>query len=273
MNKYLLLLFFSIFFLGCTKQIPTQETRKNTLLNLSQDNYKYETIKTNKFDLYSIQKINTQCKNINIYIEGDGLAWITRRKISNNPTPINPIAFKLMNTDQSQCKIYIARPCQYTSNENCSKKYWTNKRFSEEVIKSFDESLKRIKSNYNNSTFTLIGYSGGGAIATLIPIYRDDIKKIITIAGNLNHKKWTSLHKMTPLKGSLNPIDYIKKLENIKQYHLIGKYDKIIPIEIFYSYLEKFESKEHIKYKIFDANHTMNWTVNYENFSEVNPLK
>ena len=40
--------------------------------------------------------------------------------------------------------------------------------------------------------------------------------------------------RLTPLNGSLNPRDFVSKLENVKQYHLLGKDDEVLPKEVFF---------------------------------------
>ncbi len=268
-NRINLIIFLFIFFAGCSRNIPTIEGRKNTLDKLVEKKETIQTnIKTSQFDLFSIQKISNDCKNssINIYIEGDGLSWITTSIVSDDPTPLNPLALKLMLVDNSKCKIYIARPCQYIKSKNCEKKYWTSHRFNTKIIQSFNEALDNLKKKYKNSTFTLIGYSGGGAVAALVASKRDDINKLITVAGNLDINKWTKMHKINKLNGSLNPADFSKNLESIPQYHLIGKNDHIVPKDVFLSYKSNFKIKENIRYNLFDASHNCCWEDIYKDF-------
>ncbi|MGB7401062.1 MAG: alpha/beta hydrolase [Arcobacter sp.] len=267
MKLFTYLFFLTFFIVGCSQNVPTPQERKATALSLGNKyNLKEQIYSTKEFDIFSLQTDIKNCKNIKVYIEGDGLAWISRNRISKNPTPINPLGLKLMNMDNSSCKIYLARPCQYLTKKNCDNKYWTSHRFSNIVIQSYDEVLNNVNLKYDNTSFTLIGYSGGGAIVALIAAKRDDINKLITIAGNLNPTKWVDIHNIYPLNGSLNPIDYTSKLENIKQYHLIGKNDRIIPKEIFFSYKSKFHNKTNIKYKIYDASHSKGWEKSYKEF-------
>ena len=75
------------------------------------------------------------------------------------------------------------------------------------------------------ATFELIGYSGGGAVALLIGVKRDDIDKIITVAGNIDTEFWTQYHNIDPLSNSLNPADFVETLQAIKQCHLLGNED------------------------------------------------
>lgn len=271
MKNLFFLLLIIVIFNACVNNIPNSNERKLKAISLIENrNFAEVDIETSTFNLFSLQKNNLNCqnKNLKIYIEGDGLAWLTRRIISKNPTPTNSTILKLMNQDNYDCKLYLARPCQFIDSALCKKDYWTNLRFSEEVIKSFDESLNHIKDRYKNDSFTLIGHSGGGAVATLLASKRKDISMLITISGNLDIDKWTSMYNLSKLEGSLNPANYTKNLENINQYHLIGNNDDIIPKEIFLSYLSKFDKKDKINYRFFDENHNCCWEKPYKTFLE-----
>lgn len=269
MRNLFFLLTIPFLFSSCIGTIPTPEERKDNALSLIENKiFTQVDIKTSTFSLFSLQNNQIDCKdkNLKVYIEGDGLSWITRNIISENPTPINASAIKLMNQDNDKCKVYLARPCQFIRSNQCDKKYWTSHRFSSEVLKSYEEALYYLKNKYENKSFTLIGYSGGGAIATLLASKTNDIKMFITIAGNLDTDKWTSLHKITKLDDSLNPSFYVDKLENIEQYHLIGKDDEIIPKEVFLSYLSKFSKKDKINYRFFNTDHNCCWEEAYKIF-------
>ena len=268
MKTYIFVFMVVLFFCGCSSKIPSLEDRKNIAQSLINDkSVVQKDIKTDTFTLFSFQKVSNECKNsIKIYIEGDGLSWVSRNIVSSNPTPIEPISLKLMLKDDSSCKIYIARPCQYTTSNICEEKYWTNERFSKEILDSFNEALNSIKNEQKNNSFDLIGYSGGGAIATLLASQRDDIEKIVIIAGNLDIEKWTNIHNISSLNGSLNPADFSNTLENIKQHHLIGEDDKIIPKEIFFSYQSKFRNKKNITYSLHKATHNCCWEDIYKKY-------
>ena len=106
-------LIISFIFTGCLSSIPTLQERKESLSALSNKDLTQVNIQTSSFALFSLQRTSNNCKNkdLKVYIEGDGLSWITRTTISANPTPITPTALELMNQDTSECKVYIARPC------------------------------------------------------------------------------------------------------------------------------------------------------------------
>lgn len=262
----------SLFLIACSSNIPTPNERKQTAINLSSSNKNIvqKDIQTSQFNLFSLQDMQNSCENIKIFVEGDGLSWISRTTISSNPTPITPVGLKLMLSDnKSSCKIYLARPCQYINSNMCEEKYWTSHRFNIKIIQSYDEALTNIKKDFPNSKFDLVGFSGGAAVVTLIATKRDDINSITSIAGNLDIDEWTKIQKITPLNGSLNPANYAKKLENIKQHHLLGTNDTVVPKEVFFSYLNKFEDKSNISYSFHDATHSCCWEDIYGKFLNI----
>ena len=257
--KNMLFVFFSFIFVSCSSKIPSVKERTNSALSLASKNSLEELIINNtSFNIFSLQSQSINCENrtLNIYIEGDGLAWISKNQISLNPTPISQTILKLLSLDNNKCKVYLARPCQYVESSNCKQEYWTNKRFSNEIIDIFDEVLNNLRTKYQNRDFNLIGYSGGGAVSTLLASKRDDIKNLITIAGNLDIDKWVNIHNISKLEGSLNPANFTSTLENIKQIHIIGNDDKIVPKEIFLSYFSKFSNKKNIEYIYTNSNHS-----------------
>jgi len=264
--KYNILFFilFSSLFTACSS-IPSVDeriVRADELIKNSK--IKKEIISTNEFVLYSLQE-SSNCDTLRVYIEGDGLSWITRTKISNNPTPINPLTIKLFLKDDNTCKVYLARPCQYTDDLKCEKKYWTSHRFSNEVLLSYFEAFDKLKNKYKNKEFEVVGFSGGGAIASLISSKRDDISYLITVAGNLDHKYWTQKNRISPLNGSLNPVDFSKNLTKIKQIHLIGGKDNIIDESIYNSYISYFDDKSNIKsIKYEEFSHQKGWEENWD---------
>lgn len=76
------------------------------------------------------------------------------------------------------------------------------------------------------------------------------MKKLVTIAGNLDTKLWAKKHNLTLLHGSLNPADFTSKLLHVKQLHIIGEEDTIIDKSIFESYFSRFDDTTFIKSKV-----------------------
>lgn len=281
MNKYLTTFVASaatLFLAGCTHTLPTPQERMETADTLTHSSRlaKY-TYKTEHFNILSYHTNPSSCQqdNLHLYIEGDGLAWVSSQRVSQNPTPINPLALKLALEDGHPCIVYLSRPCQYVSDQNCTPKYWTSHRFSPEILESYNELLNALKTDYNVSSFNLYGYSGGGTIATLLTAQRKDIKQLVTIAGNLDTSYWTLHHSITPLSGSLNPADFSDSLDKVDQYHLIGGKDEIVNETIFNSYLNRFKDARKIHHKVFkEFTHQCCWDRDWkEILEEINPTK
>ena len=139
--------------------------------------------------------------------------------------------------------VYIARPCQYDAhsiNDKCKDSaYWTNKRFSEEVVASINEAIDSYTKRSEAKEINLIGYSGGGAIAVLVAARRDDVASIRTVAGNLDHVASSKHHKASSLEGSLNAKDVAKKTAYIPQRHFAGSKDEVIPTFIAEEFREE----------------------------------
>lgn len=163
---------------------------------------------------------------------------------------------ELAYNDSSPNVIYLARPCQYIKSSFCSTKYWTTARFAPEVIKAEYQTIQKIT---GNRPVILIGFSGGAQIAELLAATTNlNIKKIITIAGNLDHAAWTAHHRLPPLSDSLNAADYKSRLANIPQIHYIGIKDKIIPPELSHSFADNLRFVE-----IKNATHNDGWKKIY----------
>lgn len=170
---------------------------------------------------------------LRVYIEGDGRAWIGQYTISPDPTPTEPVGFRLAASDPSAAPIlYLARPGQYLTREElvrCHYSYWTDARFALEVVADMNRAVDDAKKRAGAQTVALFGYSGGGAIAVLMAARRDDVVFLGSIAGNLDHAYWTAMHAVSPLSRSLNPIDEVSRLAALPQLHIAGSNDTIIP--------------------------------------------
>ncbi len=195
-------------------------------------------IKSGNFTLTVYSRVDNPGKPVAIYIEGDGLAYRDRSRISIDPTPINPIALCLAAVDPSPNVAYIARPGQYCRGEipDCDRSYWTTRRFSEEAVRSINETVSGIKSKAGSKELNLVGFSGGAAIACLVAARRNDIASLRTVAGNLDPNAVNSFHKVSRLEGSLNPMDVAPHLAGIPQRHFIGGRDIVIPPSIAFSF-------------------------------------
>lgn len=196
--------------------------------------YIYREISAPPFVLASWQKINKTGAPLTVYIEGDGHSFNAQGRATDNPTPrrtsLRDIAFR----DKDANVVYLARPCQFVMTENCHKKYWTDARFAPEVINAEAEAVRALMAQSGSSEIVLAGYSGGAMVAALVAVQNPDInvKKLITIAGLLDHKAWTDYHRVPPLKQSLDLKGYQNEFSKIPQIHFLAEKDAVILPEI-----------------------------------------
>ena len=201
--------------------------------------------------------------NAALYIEGDGQAWRTYTQPSPNPTPTDPVGLRLAAQDTSMANvIYLARPCQYTRQWNqpgCPTRFWTSHRFAPVVIKSYMAALDRLKTRHDIDRFHLSGYSGGGAVATLLAARRDDVATLRTIAGNLDHARLNAYHNVTPMPDSVNPADKAGRLGDVAQIHYSGAADEIVPPMIAKSFIAKLALGTCARHRIIEGATHHNW--------------
>ena len=158
---------------------------------------------------------------------------------STDPTPTDPLALKLALAHPEGQAVYLARPCQFTGTDRCARKYWTDTRFSVEVVRAMNLAIDQLKARFSAQEIELVGSSGGGAIAALLAARRTDVVYLITVAGNLDRAAWTRLHRISPLTGSLNPADEAQRVVHIAQRHWVGGKDRNIPAEITRSFTQR----------------------------------
>jgi pimeloyl-ACP methyl ester carboxylesterase len=257
----------SLLISACSTVPAVPERISNSKQLAAQAGYKESLLSNAQFDLVVFSKPSKQANPVLIiYIEGDGRAWKTASLPSDNPTPTNPLALRLAIQDPRPAVAYLARPCQYITlpSRGCSEKLWTNARFSTAVIETMNEAVEKLKRQYGASELILIGYSGGGAIATLIAAKRTDIKSIITVAGNLDTDAWVKLYRLEPLSESINPASVARSIRNIPQIHYVGAKDDVIPPVISQSFLQKMGSPNKAKViELPNYGHVCCWTEHW----------
>ncbi len=258
-------------------------------------------IESAPYILRSYERIHDRGGLANLYISGDGSEFTSPEEWENNPTPKNPVALHLASKDHAKNVIYLARPCQYTEQnpqtiskkQDCNESSWKENRFSQDTIDSFKLALDDIARRYDITGFHLIGYSGGGAIATLLASQRRDILSIRTIAGTLDHKAQSNILGTPKLTGSLNPIDITGKITHVPQFHFIGGQDKFVPPAIIHNYVQATPPNNCIQTMLVqEAGYDNGWVekwpellklpvtcynknnmVDFSKASETNPLK
>lgn len=192
------------------------------------DNYQYRIVQTRNFEIASWQKLESPARPIKFYIEGDGYAFNAHGLPSRDPTPKTAMMRELAFGDPSPNVVYLARPCQYVKSKICSQRHWTTARFAPEILNAEYEAVKQIA---GEREIILIGFSGGAQIAGLLAAAKPGlyVKKVVTIAGNLDHLAWTQFHHLPPLNESLNLESYRRQFAVFPQIHYAGSKDKVMP--------------------------------------------
>jgi len=204
---------------------------------------RWEYISAGDFDLATAWKGGAKDKPLYVYIEGDGRAYLSPETPSSDPTPSPQMALNLATKHPWKNAVaYLARPCQYAlpdHNRNCSEDYWTDMRFSPEVVTSSNRAIDTLKMRTKTARVVLVGYSGGGAVAILAAAKRNDVDAIITVAGNLDTDRWTKIDNLSPLEGSLNPADFASMVAMVPQVHFSGERDESVPTAVVQSFMSK----------------------------------
>ena len=254
-RRFGLALWFGALLAGCqSPQLALQELADTHQRRL-------QTLDTSPFPLLLAvpDAVPTSSTRLRVYLEGDGRAWATPSQPSQDPSPRQLLVARLA-FDDPQPSLYLARPCQFVRAPGCQPLLWTDRRFSPEVLDSLDAALSRIKATYHNQSFELIGYSGGGALALLLAARRDDVAQVQTLAGNLTPREWVKLQKLTPLRGSLEPLDYRQRLAGLPQRHLAGGDDRIVPAELLRHYRTSLGPASCLETKVLPAiDHGTGW--------------
>jgi pimeloyl-ACP methyl ester carboxylesterase len=192
----------------------------------------HQTIDADGFHLAVWMRLQPKTTVLPVYIEGDGLAFVSTTEISPDPTPVDPLALRLAVEDHRPSIVYIARPCQFAVDDLghvCRADLWTSGRYGETVVSAMNHALDQIKALAGAHGFELIGYSGGGTVAALLAARRSDVVGLRTVAGNLDPAGWTVLHDLSPLSNSLDPMTIAPQLARLPQRHYAGGNDAVVP--------------------------------------------
>lgn len=212
------------------------------------------TFDTPSFPLYGFQRIEDAAQPLHVYIEGDGFAWESRTRPSNDPTPLNPVALRLAVEDDHPNVLWLARPCQYVIHASaCGQAMWTSHRFAPHVVAALNSAISQAVDKAQLPAVQLYGYSGGGALAVLVASQRSDVAEIRTVVANLDSEAWVKHHGVTPLRGSLNPASVRNQIATIPQLHVAGAEDAVVPPFIIRDFAESQPPESCAKYEIIDG--------------------
>jgi pimeloyl-ACP methyl ester carboxylesterase len=247
-SRWLVLLVLALLAAACSSVPSPPQRLADATAMASARGWQANVIATQTFQLASWQpsRFVPSQQHLVVYIEGDGLAWVSPTKPSADPTPVNPVALKLALAQQQGNAVYVARPCQFLvgRDPNCRPFFWLNGRFAPEVIAAMNSALDSVKRRFQASELVVVGYSGGAAVAALLAQQRDDIAALVTVAGNIDHRAWTSHHRMTPLDGSLDPLQHAARLAALPQWHFVGGRDRVVPSRPTYRFAAAMHSAQ-----------------------------
>lgn len=191
-----------------------------------------ETIDAGRFRIFSMLRRQFASATLPVYIEGDGAPWPSAFRPPRDPTPLRPVPLLLADRDPSPAAAYLGRPCQYLGEEErnqCGNGYWSDRRFSPEVLEAMNIAVTRLKQHAGARRVRLIGYSGGGVVAALLAMRRDDVTEWVTIAAPLALSDWTAAQGLSPLTGSLDPLTQPASAITRTATHFAGAKDSIVP--------------------------------------------
>ncbi|MBS1159137.1 MAG: alpha/beta hydrolase [Proteobacteria bacterium] len=195
-------------------------------------------LQANGFRLMTLSKADVipHAKQVNIYIEGDGRPWIAGGSVvADDPTPRRPLALSWL-TEDSPGALYLGRPCYFVGSDAppCHSGLWTDGRYSEQVVATMAAGLAKWQSAHPDiQRLTLIGYSGGGALALLLAERMRAVHRVIAIAAPLDHQRWTRGHGFSPLFNSLNVADIRSWRNDVQRVLVYGEEDRNVTYREF----------------------------------------
>lgn len=198
---------------------------------------------------------------LHVYIEGDGLAWVSISMPSPDPTPVNPVALQLAARDSACNVLYLGRPGQYAGG-GVDARYWLGGRFAPEVVAAYEAVVRQVAAGRQASVLRLTGYSGGGTVAALLAarLHAAGLPvELVTVAGNLDPDTWTRRRKLSPLQGSLNPSSEASALATVPQLHLTGRDDSQVPGWVLDAYLSRLPDRGCVRVVEVAAGHAGPW--------------
>jgi pimeloyl-ACP methyl ester carboxylesterase len=200
-----------------------------------------------------------------VFIEGDGSPWSGNgREPERDPTPRRALALELA-VRTPRPVMYLGRPCYFSARSDvaCRPSVWTSERYSSTIVESLVQVVNRFVADNAYRSVILIGYSGGGTLAVLMAPYIPTTAAVVTIGANLDVAAWSSWHGYLALEGSLSPAAQAPLRPDIRQWHLVGGRDLIVPESVSRRYLDTLRPDEIWRFPSFD--HACCWVEEWPN--------
>jgi hypothetical protein len=190
-----------------------------------------------------------------IYIESDGAPWRRPDEPPWDPTPHRFTVLAMASADVGSAVAYVGRPCQFLPEAElagCDGGLWTGARFGETAIAATDRAVESAKAALGASRVNLVGYSGGGALAVLVASRRVDVACLVTVVAPLDTVAWTDAIGVSRLRESFNPVDVADRLSAVRQNHLAGARDTLVPSSTVARYLSRAPAAKFVEIDNFD---------------------
>jgi pimeloyl-ACP methyl ester carboxylesterase len=230
------------------------------------------TLEAGGFRVFGFERPGPRQSVLVVYIEGDGLAWTNPWQASTDPTPTDPIGLQLAAADPARPLLYLARPCQFIVSQGCRPALWTDERLSEAMVDVFQRVIDNARQRTDSRRIGLIGYSGGGALATLLAERRDDVAWLITVAANLDLAAWVRSRDTAPLSGSIDPAAQIHTIERLPQTHFAGSDDAVVPPRVVESFMARLPPNAPARLVIVpDFDHFCCWPATWNQLLQQSP--
>ena len=177
-----------------------------------------------------------------------------------------PVALELALADPGAPELYLGRPCQFMAWQaaSCPARLWAEGRFGDDVIRAMDGAVVAAERRAHATGLVLVGFSGGAAVAALLALRHPETALLVTVAGVVDHAAWTRLHGVAPLAGSLNPADRLVELARIRQVHLVGTADRIVPPELIEGLVGRYGDGSGVTIETTANGHDCCWSMGWE---------
>lgn len=210
------------------------------------------------FKLLAFARPGPAERTLHVYIENDGQPWRSVTRVSDDPTPRQPLMLEAMALDPGPA-LYLGRPCYLidTPDAGCSPLLWTHRRYSAEVVASMESALRAYLREDPHAGVAFFGHSGGGTLAVLLAERFAETAAVLTLAANLDVAGWARWHDYSPLEGSLDPMQRPALPPTVRQWHLAGGRDRQVPAAIVQGYAARHPSARVAVHA--DADHHCCW--------------
>jgi hypothetical protein len=213
-------------------------------------------LETERFRLLVLQNA-ADGDHLRIFIDGDGTPWLGANRVSIDPTPNNPVLLRLMH-DADFPAVYLGRPCYFgtSTGRGCSQRLWTFDRYGAVVVASLCEAANRLSASADS--VELFGYSGGGALVIRMSACTDKLRRVTTIAGNLDPAAWAEHHGYTPLNDTVLPA----QLPTVAERHWQCAGDEVVPPSVTDNYFRARPDAERLI--VSECTHSTGWEAHWQ---------